>query len=134
MSETAGFAESFECAAELHSVLLRRAHATDRDSPAQVLNLAAAVVLHGLLERAAVLGTARFVSEDLRDSLENEHASLRGAIDLMEELATNPADADDLQALGRAVHDEILQHVERDNRVIYESLARLDAFAPADPG
>ena len=132
MSKATGFAEPFGCAAELHQLLVARARATDPGNPGEVINLAVAVVIHGLLERDAVLAKARFVSAELRDGLEGEHASLRDALGLMVELARDPADADDLRVLCAAVHDRILRHVERDDRVIYGSLARLDAFSIAE--
>lgn len=129
MSETAEFAASLERAAHTHRCLVDRARATDAGNPDAVLNLVAAVVLHALFERASVFRNARYVSAELQETLEREHAELLEALGLMEELGDDAADRDDLLTLCAVVYENALHHVERDDRVIYGSLARLDAFS-----
>jgi hypothetical protein len=134
MSDHRSIAESLAGSSELHEILVRRARATDPGRPGEVLNLVAAVVIHGLVERAAVLDRTRLVSAELRRGLEEEHASLRDALELIEELAADADADDDLRALCRAVHEKVVRHVERDERVIYGSLARLGAFSSEETG
>ena len=131
MSETVEFAASLERAARIHRCLVDRARATDAGNPEAVLNLVAAVVLHALFERASVFRNARYVSAELQETLEREHAELLEALGLMEELGDDTVDRDDLLTLSAVVYENALHHVERDDRVIYGSLARLDAFSAA---
>ena len=133
MSQTLEFAALLEHAAQTHRCLVDRARATDCGDPDAVLNLVVAVVVHALFGRESVFRNARYVSSELRETLEREHAELLEAIGLMEELGANAADHADLLALCASVYESALHHVERDDRVIYGSLARLDAFsAPSD--
>jgi len=131
MSETVEFAAALERAAQTHRCLVDRARATDAGNPEAVLNLVVAVVLHALFERASVFRKARYVSSELQETLEREHAELLEALGLMEELGDDAADRDDLLTLSAVVYENALHHVERDDRVIYGSLARLDAFSAA---
>ena len=134
MSDETPTNPTLESAAHAHRRLVARAHATDRRDTAAVYNLAVAVLIHAELERCAVFGRARYISSELQQTLDGEHAALAEALGLMEELAAGDADAGDLEALCGAVCDRIRRHVERDDRVIYGSLARLDASSPAVPG
>lgn len=130
MSSRESFVETFERSADLHELVVRQAREADADDPAQVMNLTLAVLMHGLLERAVFFGAANYLSPELRRDLEAEHASLRDALTLMAELAADAGQADDLEALCRAVRDNVSRHAERDERVLYGSLARLDAIGP----
>jgi len=123
-----------ESAMRAHQRLVGRVRATDRDDAAAVYNLAIALLIHAELERCAIFGRARFVSPELQQTLEREHAALADDLTLMEELAVGDGGAADLESLCGAVYDRILSHVERDDRVIYGSLARLEGFCGADPG
>ncbi len=119
-------------AAQTHQRLGARVRATGRDDAAAVYNLAVAVLIHAELERCSVFGRARYVSAELQQSLEREHSALVEALGLIEELSANDANAGDIEALTGAVYDRVLRHVERDDRVIYGSLARLGAFSQED--
>jgi hypothetical protein len=134
MSDDTAVNASLESAAQAHRRLVARVHATDRRDTAAVYNLAVAVLIHAELERCAVFGRARYVSSELQQTLESEHAALVEALGLMEELAASAADDGDLEALCGAVCDQVRRHVERDDRVIYGSLARLDRLSPPAPG
>lgn len=134
MSSRTAFSDALQQAARIHELLVERARATDPDDPDAVLNLAAAVIMHGLLESTAVFANARFVTAELRGDLEAEHAALCDAMSLIGELADDPAGESDLHAVCVAVHDKIVRHVERDERVIYGSLARLEAFSAPKAG
>jgi hypothetical protein len=122
-----------ESASQAHRRLVGRLQATDRDDAAAVYNLAVAVLIHAELERCTLFGRARYVSLELQQTLEREHAALVDDLALMEELAAGDGGTGDLETLCGAVYDRVLKHVERDDRVIYGSLARLDAFSGADP-
>jgi len=124
--------EAFERAADLHDLVVRRARVGDATDAIQVINLTLAVLMHGLLERAVLFATARYLSPELRRDLDAEHASLQDALTLMVELSEDGGHSEDLRALCAAVHERIARHAERDQRVLYGSLARLDAADPTE--
>ena len=126
------FAAALEHAAALHGRMLERARRTSPVDHVAVMNLAVAVLMHGLFEGTAVLASARYVTPELRSTLDGEHEALLEALALMAELADDPDGVDDLAPLSAAVLEQLTRHIERDQRVIYGSLARLDAFNPAE--
>ena len=132
MFPTRSFADALEHAARLHRRLLERARDTAPADPGAVMSLAIAALMHGLLERTTVLTGARFVTPELRNTFDDEHEALLDALALMAELADDPDGAGDLASLSAAVHERLTRHIERDQRVIYGSLARLDAFTPSE--
>ena len=132
MSEETGPQGFVESASRTHRRLVARLGATHREDPAAVLNLAVAVLVHAELERCAVFGRARYVSPELERVLEGEHAALVEDVALMEELAAGRGDPGDLESLCAALYDKVVEHVERDERVIYGSLARLGALPAAE--
>ncbi len=72
------------------------------------------------------------MTPELQEVLEGEHAALAEDLALMDELAAGRGETGDLETLCGVVYDKLARHVERDQRVIYGSLARLNALAAAE--
>lgn len=106
---------------------LERLAATVRESdPEAVLQLGAAVVLHGLVEELHLFALHRLLDPSVRDELRAEHDRIEETLSLLEELLAEPVPSDDLAALTAALARRLREHVERDGRVLYPTLERMD--------
>lgn len=112
-------------AAHRHHRLRELAEETGDDQVQAILVLAAAVLLHGELEPAHLGAVRRFVDPAVLDELANEHADLAEDVDCLRELRDDDPDAPDTRLLAAAIRQRVLSHLERDERVLYRPLRRL---------
>ncbi len=119
-------------AASVHERLAKRARKIEREDLEAILSLVAAVVIHGLFEGAVVFDHDEYVAPQAQEKLAREHAEFADALGLMEELAATSPDSSDLRTLSRVILEKVVQHIERDQRTIYGSLARLNAMSRGD--
>lgn len=120
-----------EAAASAHRDLLRRAACTSADDVGAVLNLGAAVVVHGLLEQALVLPASSYVAAAVVEELLADHQRLAEDLGLLEELTRSESErSDDADALSKAVMAHLTEHLERDDRLLYGSLQRASRKPP----
>lgn len=121
-----------EAAARAHGDLRRRAAATSADDADAVLNLGAAVVVHGVLERALGLPSSNYVAAAVVEELLADHRQLAEDLALLEELNRSESErrCPDTEALSKAVMAHLTQHLERDDRLLYGSLQRASRKPP----
>lgn len=115
-------------AASIHEQLAERAQKIECEDLEAILSLVAAVVVHGLFERAVVFEHDEYVAPQAQETLAREHAEFADALRLMEDLAATSPDSSDLSTLSSVILEKVVQHIERDQRTIYGSLARLNAI------
>ena len=132
MLEAATATVLLEQAAQIHDRLAARAHHVDPADFDSILSLVAAVVIHGLFEESVGFDSNEYFAPEVRESLAREHAELSDALALMEDLAENNPESADLRALSGAILVTARRHVDRDQRTIYGSLARLSAVSRAE--
>ena len=112
----------------MHGQLAERARKIEREDLEAILSLVAAVVIHGLFERAVVSEYDEYVAPQAQEKLAREHAEFADALGLMEDLAATSPESSDLRSLSDAILKKVVRHIERDQRTIYGSLARLNAI------
>jgi len=132
MFNAASPTELLNQAAPIHDRLAARARHVDPADLDSILSLVAAVVIHGLLEEAVGFDRNEYVAPEAQENLAREHAELSEALVLMEDLAESSPESADLRALSGAVLEKVRRHVDRDQRTIYGSLARLSSISRAE--
>jgi len=95
------------------------------DQVQAILVLAAAVLLHGELEPAHLGAVLRFVDPAVLDELASEHANLAQDVDCLRELRDEDPESADTQLLAAAIRQRLLSHLQRDERILYQPLRRL---------
>lgn len=128
MFDTSNPAALLDQAASVHGQLAKRARKIERQDVEAILSLVAAVVVHGLFERAVVFEYDEYVAPQAQEKLAREHAEFADALGLMEDLAATSPESSDLRSLSHAILEKAVRHIERDQRTIYGSLARLNAI------
>lgn len=118
------FGADFRHVQELHRRLLSRAAETPAADVAAVLNLGAAVLLHGSLEPTHLGVVWSWVDPAVRVELEREHQALAEDLDFLSELVENDPDSEDLLVTTAALRTRLTEHIERDDRTLYAPLAR----------
>ncbi len=108
-----------------HHRLLELAEETGDGQVQAILVLAAAVLLHGELEPGHLRGVLRFVDPAVLDELANQHASLDEDVACLRELRDEDPESADARLLATAIRQRLLSHLERDERVLYQPLRRL---------
>ena len=108
-----------------HHRLRELAQETGDDQVQAILVLAAAVLLHGELEPAHLGAVLRFVDPAVLSELAREHAELAEDVECLRELRDEDPDSPDTRLLGAAIRQRLLSHLERDERVLYGPLRRL---------
>jgi len=113
-----------EAAARAHGDLRRRAAATSAADTDAVLNLGAAVIVHGILERALVLPSSTYVAAAVVEELLADHERIAEDLGLLEELTRDEPERrrHDAEALSKALMAHLTDHLERDDRLLYGSL------------
>ena len=116
--------ERFRRVQQLHARLLTRAAETSASDVDAVLNLGAAVLLHGTLEATHLDLVWSWVDPHVRVELENEHDDLARDLDFLAELAASDPGSEDLSLTTEALRRRLQQHIKRDDRVLYRPLSR----------
>jgi hypothetical protein len=108
-----------------HRSLIALAAETRSGNVQAVLNLGAAVLLHGLLEPTHLGAILRLVDPTVRFELQQEHAGLESDLALLAELNRSGDATEDSEALAGALLVRLRNHVQRDERTLYRPLGRL---------
>jgi uncharacterized protein (DUF2236 family) len=124
----------FDRLARLHRGLVERAQAADGTCVAAVLNLGAATLLHAELETLFLRARSRFLDPAVVEELAADHDRLAQGLGLLEQLWRDDPASPDLVPLAAAVHQHLRGHVERDERALYQPLARLGLATVGDAG
>lgn len=114
----------FQRVQELHQRLLERAKETSASDFDAVLNLGAAVLLHGTLEATHLDLVWNWVDPNVRVELENEHGELAHDLDFLTELSQTDPGSEDLILTAKALSRRLKRHIERDERILYRPLSR----------
>lgn len=110
----------------VHQELERRASGSGWESVDAVLNLGAAVLLHGLLERLIIHPNHVLLDPAVIQDLNTEHRRLTRHLQTLEELRHSDPTSPDLPPLAEAVFHRLKEHLQRDARTIYGPLTRLE--------
>ena len=113
-------------AAREHRRLERLAATVGDDDPGAVLQLGSAVVLHGLFEEIHLFQVHRLLDPSVRDELRVDHDRIGEDLALLEDLLAEGSPCDDLPPLTAALARHLREHVERDGRVLYPPLERMN--------
>lgn len=111
--------------ASAHRALVERARQTGCDCPDAVLNLGAALAAHAAFESGSV-ELSRFLEDAVLEELFAEHGSLAEDIELLENLTLTDPRSSDIEALAAALVVRMRALLEREERLFYEPLRRLD--------
>ncbi len=109
----------------VHQELERRAAGSGWESVDAVLNLGAAVLLHGVLERLVIHPNHVLLDPAVIQQLNTEHRRLTHHLQTLEELRQSDPTSPDLPPLAEAVFHRLQEHLRRDSRTIYGPLTRL---------
>ena len=121
-----------QAAADRHRSLVALAADTASDDIQAVLNLGAAVLVHGSLERLHLQRVLQLVDPSVLRELEQEHQRLEEHLDLLRELQQSEPGAEDVTILAAALLERLRQHIDRDERTLYRPMARLLGADGAD--
>ena len=110
-----------------HQALLRRLQDEKDLSPATVLCIGAAVIFHGALEERSAMGTASIIDESVLKDLADEHGRLADDLEFLETLWETKPESDDIESLCLALREHLRTHLERDHRLFYQSIPKLQA-------
>lgn len=94
------------------------------DVPA-ILNLGAAVVLHGILEPCHLGRVLRLVDPAVAADLEADHARLHKDLVFLHEQAHAGGDLQEQRELAAGLLEALRRHLDRDERTLYRPLSRL---------
>ncbi len=103
----------------LHGDLLARAERLAPSDVSAVLNLGAAVVLHGFLERAYLQPRCPLLDSAVITEMAAEHDHLAAHLPLLDELFRAEPGSPDVGPLSAALLERLRAHLARDNRVFY---------------
>lgn len=126
-------AESLAEIRRIHQDLAERTAEAQGECVGAVLNLGAAVLLHGALERLAVLPSLHLLDPAVVRELEVEHARLADDLRTLGELWRTSPTSPDVRSLSEAIFRHLREHLRRDARMLYGSLARLQDLCPEGP-
>lgn len=101
-----------------HLRLARRV-AEARPTPADVLDLGTAVILHGALERRWLLALRPMLDKAAVAQLDEEHERLEDDLELLESILDTTPDSPDVSPLCAALLERLREHVARDERLLY---------------
>lgn len=113
-------------AAREHRRLERLAAALPADDPVAVLHLGSAVLLHGFFEETYLFAAHRLLDRAVCELLCGEHDEIREGLALLEDLLRDPGSPEDLPSLAAALARRVQEHVERDGRILYTPLERMN--------
>jgi hypothetical protein len=133
MSPEPQAAASLDEIRRIHQDLAERVAEASGECVGEVLNLGSAVLLHGALERLAVLPRLHLLDPAVVRELEVEHARLADDLRTLGELWRTTPTSPDVQSLSDAVFRHLREHLRRDARMLYGSLARLQHLCPQGP-
>ena len=109
----------------VHQELTRRAAGGGWESVDAVLNLGAAVLFHGMLERLILHPSHVLLDPAVIRELDAEHRELAHHLQTLGELRRSDPTSPDLPPLAEAVFHRLQEHLRKDARTIYGPLARL---------
>ena len=107
--------------------LLRRIQDGKDLSPAAVLDIGAAVIFHGALETYWGMVNESILDGSVLSKLAEEHSQLADDLEFLETLLDTNPESDDIKSLCLALREHLQTHLERDQRLFYQSLPRLQA-------
>lgn len=111
--------------AGLHKWLAELARDTSPVDVHAVLNLGAAVVLHGSLEPCHLGRVLRLADPAVVADLEADHSRLHKDLVFLHEQTHSGADAQEQAALAAGLLEALRRHLDRDERTLYRPLSRL---------
>jgi hypothetical protein len=115
----------------IHQDLAERVAEGSWESVGAVLSLGAAVLLHGALERLAILPGHPLLDPAVVRDLEDEHDRLADDLRTLGELWRTSPSSPDVPPLADALYRHLGEHLQRDARLLYGSLARLQHLRPS---
>lgn len=107
---------------------MRRAQLLESGDVVGILDVGSAVLFHGGLEAAALHAWNPLLDRSVLRALRDEHARLSEELGCLEELWRDDPDAPDVAALAAALRRRLIDHLERDERLVYRPLVRLGAI------
>ncbi len=108
-----------------HRSLLRRLQVDRELSPEAVLDIGAAVLFHGALEECSATANASIIDETVLKNLAAEHGQIADDLEFLETFYETTPESDDVDSLCLALRERLRSHIERDERLFYESLPKL---------
>lgn len=105
--------------ARTHHAIARRIAAADDLPPRGVLDLGAAVVFHGAVERELLFPLNPLLDFELQAEFAAKHAELAEDLMLLESLLDTDPGSPDVQILSSALLARLKEHVARDDRLFY---------------
>jgi len=133
MKSEAATVDLLQQGAEEHHTLLARAKCTSGADVTAILNLGSAVLLHGVLERSQVYAANQYLAAAVIEQFTADHARLAEDLALLEDLRQSDPESQDLATLSAALFERLLEHLERDERTLYQPLERLRVVEPPRP-
>lgn len=114
---------------EAHRRLEGRAAQTQPDDYRAVQSLGETVLEHGAEEVARLAPIWRWVDPAVQEELAAEHASLQEDLQFLAELQQTAPGSEDLRLVAAGLLERLLRHIRRDERTLYQPLARyLEAY------
>mgnify|MGYP003406488325 FL=1 len=107
--------------ARAHHGMARRARAADTLTPGAVLDLGAAVLFHGAVERELLFPLNPLLDFEVQTEYARRHAQLADDLALLESLAETDPDSPDVEILCSALLSRLKQHIAQDDRVFYHA-------------
>ncbi len=113
-----------------HHRLAERAGALDAASPPAVLDLGAAVLFHGELERQWLFARHPLLDPAVIEQLTAEHDQLALDLETFDSLWHADPESHDVPALSGSLLSRLRDHIARDERVLYQVPGRLALARP----
>ncbi len=98
-----------------------------------VLDLGAAVLLHGMLEHELDSLRHPLLDDVVRAQLQREHDEFAEDLELLDSLWRQEPSSSDLASLSAAVLERLKQHLAKDQRMTYDPLERRQVSDPNLP-
>ena len=108
---------------------LAREAGQDPPTPDAVLCLGRAVLAYALIEERWLFGLSRLLDPAVVAQLSDEHQRLSDDLELLESLSDGPQEHSDRAVLAASLLERLLDHVRREERLVYGPLSRIEALA-----
>ena len=107
--------------ARAHHGLAKRVRAADALTPGTVLDIGAAVLFHGAVERELLFPLNPLFDPEVQNEYAGRHTKLADDLALLESLVETSPDSPDVEILSSVLLSRLKEHLAQDDRLFYQA-------------